>query len=428
MPESKSGQLPDTLEDWLTYLEALHPAEIELGLERVRTVFCRLKLPVLARQVVVVAGTNGKGSCVRTLEALALAHGYTAGSYTSPHILRYNERVRLGGQEVLDQQLCDAFARVEAERQDVPLTYFEMGTLAAMVIMAEVDLDFAFLEIGLGGRFDAVNIVDSDVAIITSIDLDHTDWLGNDRGSIALEKAGVSREGRPLVCADQAPPQSLVDHLKQMNVPALYLGQDFFGKVEAESLDIVLGKQSGPLKLEGLPVPSLPLPSVLAAMQALTVLGVVLEQSMVATALESISLSGRYQTGVVEGKRVILDVAHNPAAATLLAQRLSTEQGPLLCVAALMGDKDAAGFIEPLSKVVAHWFVGSLEGNKRAMTAEELADLLYTHSCSVSCGKTIEEAFDTALAMVANGGAVVVCGSFFTVAAVLKKMEKMNAL
>lgn len=428
MPDPEVRHLPHTLEDWLRYLEALHPAEIELGLERVASVFSRLALPPLAKKVVVVAGTNGKGSCVRTLEALALAQGFSVGTYTSPHILRYNERVRLMGGDVSDAQLCDAFVQVEQARADVPLTYFEMGTLAALVLMASADLDFAFLEVGLGGRFDAVNIIDSDVAIITSIDLDHTDWLGSDRQSIALEKAGVARTGNPLICADPEPPESLTGYLGEHDVPALYIGREFSGDVSNGALNVTLWRDDSNLQLNGLPVPALPVPSVLAALQAMALFDVSFEHQRIADALKELRLNGRYQTLIVEGRKVIFDVAHNPAAAAYLARQLRAETGPVVCVAALMADKDAEGFVQALAGVIDYWLVGDLTGNKRAMAAEDLANLLYTHSCPVSRTTTVEEAFDKALAMVVDGGAVVVCGSFFTVAAVQTEMEKRNAL
>jgi len=431
MPDPKAGPLPQTLEDWLAYLEALHPAEIELGLERVASVYHRLGLPPLAKKVVVVAGTNGKGSCVRAMETLTLAQGYSVASYTSPHILSYNERVRLMGRNASNEQLCDAFARVENARAGVPLTYFEMGTLAAMVLMSSYDLDFAFLEIGLGGRFDAVNIIDSDVAIITSIDLDHTDWLGDDRDTIAREKAGVARAGKPLICADSAPPPSLITTLQQLDAKALFIGRDFSCVDLAGRLSIYLRQEQqgqGALQLEDVPIPSLPLPSVLAALQALSLLGVSLPARVVRESLQSLALTGRYQVQRIEGKKVILDVAHNPAAARHLAERLAAEKGPLVCVAALMADKDAEGFVTALAGVIDHWSLGTLIDNKRAMAAEDLADLLYTHSCPVSCNGTVEEAVDSALAMVPDEGAVVVCGSFFTVAAALKQMEKRNGL
>src|SRR5207253_3821228 len=225
---------PSSLAAWLAYLETLHPKAISLGLERVRTVHDRLALAP-ACPVVTVTGTNGKGSTSAFLERMLSAGGYRVGLYTSPHLLRYNERVRIAGAEATDAELTAAFAAIEAVRQDIPLTYFEFGTLAALWLFARVQTDALVLEVGLGGRLDAVNIVDADVAVVTTIAIDHTDYLGLTREDIGREKAGIFRSGRVAVCADADPPTALVDHARAIGAVLLRIGVDF-GFVAGEML------------------------------------------------------------------------------------------------------------------------------------------------------------------------------------------------
>ena len=223
-----SGVSGMDLQQWLAYIERQHPRTIELGLERVREVATRLGLERPAAQVVSVAGTNGKGSTVAFIEAIARAGGWKVGAYTSPHLLRYNERVRIDGREASDEALAGAFAAVEAARGSTPLTYFEFGTLAALWLFQRAGLDLAVLEVGLGGRLDAVNLVDADVAVITTVDIDHTDWLGSDRESIGAEKAGIARPWKPLVLGEVDSPSSVLRHAYAIGANALRLGSDFF--------------------------------------------------------------------------------------------------------------------------------------------------------------------------------------------------------
>jgi dihydrofolate synthase / folylpolyglutamate synthase len=422
MPESDVARLPNCLEDWLVYIEKQHPVEIDLGLDRIKTVADRLRLPGIASKIVVVAGTNGKGSCVKTLESLALAAGLRVASYTSPHLLRYNERVRLHGQPVDDQRLCQAFETVEQARGATSLTYFEVGTLAALLLMAAEDLDLALLEIGLGGRFDAVNIIDSDVAVITPIDIDHASWLGNDRETIALEKAGIARAGKPVVCADPEPPATLVAHLESLACHSYFLGEAFAGEINDNTLAARCTRLNGDVvRMQNLPVPVLPLASVMAALQSWCLLGFELDQPMVHRVLSNLELAGRYQVVKVDGCRVILDVAHNPAASHYLAERLQKEAHPLVCVMAIMADKDVEGVLDYLVPVVDQWCVGNLSGNSRALPAEALEKLLYTRHSQVHRSQTLMEAFDSALNLIDQGGTVIVCGSFITVAQILQR-------
>ncbi|TWR41229.1 bifunctional folylpolyglutamate synthase/dihydrofolate synthase, partial [Xanthomonas vasicola] len=218
----------NSLSDWLAYIEQQHPSAIAMGLERVREIAARLQITAPATHVIVVGGTNGKGSTVAFIEAIGRAAGWKVGAYTSPHLLRYNERVRIDGEEASDAQLVDAFAAVEAARGDTALTYFEFGTLAALWLFQQSALELAVLEIGLGGRLDAVNIVDSDVAVITTVDIDHTDWLGEDREAIGTEKAGIIRAWKPVVLGEIDPPSSVLRRAYQLGANAIRAGSDYF--------------------------------------------------------------------------------------------------------------------------------------------------------------------------------------------------------
>jgi dihydrofolate synthase/folylpolyglutamate synthase len=412
---------PDlNLDQWLRRLEARHPVEIELGLERIAAVARRLRLGTIASRVVVVAGTNGKGSCVRTLEACALAAGLRVATYTSPHLLRYNERVRIGAVEVADESFCDAFAHIEAARGETPLTYFEVGTLAALWLMAGEDLDLAVLEVGLGGRYDAVNIVDGDLAIVTAIDLDHTHWLGDSREAIALEKAGIARAHRPVVCADPNPPATLVNYVAQLPAPCYRLGGEFGAREEGATVTLqYVGAKGEPRLYRGLPKPQLPLASVAAAVQGLALLGTELSASQLERVFAGLQLPGRYQKLQLNHRQIILDVAHNPAAASYLADRLASEPGPVNCVAAIMADKDLAGFVSALAVTVDHWYVGDLGAVTRALGGVHFAGLLSSLGCRHTQLATVEDAFDAALSATPRGATLAVCGSFFTVSAVI---------
>jgi len=411
------------LDVWLELLENRHPVKIDLGLERVATVAARLGLLAPAPLVITVAGTNGKGSCVAVLEYLLRRCGYRVGSFTSPHLLAFNERIRIQGQPVSDAPICRAFGDIEAARGATGLTYFEFNTLAALQIMRDEYVDVAVLEVGLGGRLDAVNIVDADVAVITSIDLDHTEWLGTGRSQIALEKAGIARPGRPLICADPEPPEALVRHLAARQVAPLFIGPDF------ASTQIGDG---GPLSLRcrqadgseiiyaPLALPRVPVGSAVAAVQALQAAGIVPEHLAVQAAFAEVQLPGRYQTKIFRDRRVILDVAHNPAASSYLAAKLAKEKcRQVLLVAAIMKDKDIAGFIEPLQQIAERWFLASLSSSARACSADQLASMVYNAGGRASTHDSVEAALAAAAASAGADDLIVVCGSFITVGAAL---------
>ncbi len=418
-----------TLDQWLRLLESRHPVEIELGLARISAVARKLNIGPIATQVVVVAGTNGKGSCVRTLEALALAAGLRVATYTSPHLIRYNERVRIQGRDATDAQLCEAFETIDAQRGDTPLTYFEVGTLAALLVMAAQALDLAVLEIGLGGRYDAVNIIDSDVAVITSIALDHQHWLGDTREVIGREKAGIARSGRPVVCADPEPPATLVDYLEEVDAKPFYAGQDFHLQQNGNRLSLsVVDGEGHIVEYPDLPMPALPVASVAAAIQTMALLGFTLSPQALAEVLGALALAGRYQKLRFRNRDIILDVAHNPAAAHYLADKLRAEAQPRFAVVAIMADKDVAGFVAALADTVEHWFVGDLTGSARALPAQQLGHTLAEQGLAHSLAASVEDAFEQALRQLPEQGTLVVCGSFFTLAAVIKYLELGNDL
>ncbi|MDM3871672.1 folylpolyglutamate synthase/dihydrofolate synthase family protein [Porticoccus sp. W117] len=395
----------NSLHDWLALLESRHPTEIDLGLDRIAEVYKRLGDTVLAgralaERVVSVAGTNGKGSCVATLAALLQGNGLKVATYTSPHLLRFNERIAINDEPVSDAQLIDAFEKVEQARADVSLTYFEFTTLAAFVVMAQQPLDMAILEVGLGGRLDAVNIIDADISVVTSIDLDHQEYLGNTRESVATEKLGIARPDRPLLCGEMNLPGNFVAEAQQYGCRDLYLGKDFTLAPEL--------------------VPNhLPYPSAACAVQAAQLLGVELTAEELAEQLPQVNLPGRFQRIAMGDRQLILDVAHNPAAAQLLAERLPKER-QCQAVLAMMADKDLAEVIAPFGGLVEHWFLPPLVDNPRAAQPSELGQLLYNGGHSNTESSSVGSAIEQALAKAGAGGTVVVFGSFFTVAAALQ--------
>jgi dihydrofolate synthase/folylpolyglutamate synthase len=303
----------NTLAAWLAWLEQAHPQEIDLGLERIRQVAGRLQLTRPQARVITVAGTNGKGSCVTTSAALLRSAGLSVGVYTSPHLLDYCERINVDGQPATEAEICSAFAAVDAVCGPVSLTYFEFGTLAALEIFRRREVDVMVLEVGLGGRLDAVNLMDSDVAVVTSVDLDHMDWLGPDRDSIGQEKAGIARAGRPLVCADSEPPAGMLVAIQRVGADCLSLGESFGFERDGQywrwwGLDAEGERQA----FSKLPVPRLPLPSVAAALQAVALLGISIGRQTLVQVLRRVSLPGRFQRFLLQGRELILDVAHNP--------------------------------------------------------------------------------------------------------------------
>ncbi|MCB1668537.1 MAG: bifunctional tetrahydrofolate synthase/dihydrofolate synthase [Porticoccaceae bacterium] len=395
-----------SLAEWLTLLERRHPSEIDLGLERIAQVADRLQLNSPAAKVITIAGTNGKGSCVTVLERLLCDAGIAVGAYSSPHLLHYNERIRINGSDSSDESICRAFEQIERARGDTSLTYFEFGTLAALLIMRDARVDVAILEVGLGGRLDAVNIVDADVAIVTSIALDHQDWLGSDLNVIAGEKAAIARAEKPLIYGGDQMLPAITDTAKNTGARLLHLKQDFYFD---------------------LPTPLvLPEASVQCALQALSFVAPEVSKSLDLLRLKDITLRGRFQKVLVDDVMVILDVAHNPAAASRLAFKLKEieAKGHLRAVAGIMADKDMAGIVAPLNELVDDWFPVEIPGQSRAADRKEWQGIL----CNTRVHESVEAGFETALSRSEAGDTLLVFGSFFTVAPVLKLLDQKGVV
>lgn len=400
------------LADWLAYIERAHPSEIELGLGRVRTLAERLALVAPTARTLTVAGTNGKGSCVTAASALLRRADLKVGTYTSPHFLNYRERIRIDGECVADGEIVRAFEAIERVRDDISLTYFEYGTLAALWLFRERGVDVQVLEVGLGGRLDAVNVIDPDVAVVTSIALDHQSWLGDDRETIGAEKAGIFRPHRPAICADPEPPASIARVAKEQGAALMQLGQDFSLREDGDGW-----RYNGELAL---PVLSLPAPSVAAALRAIEALDVRLPAASIRECLGSLTLAGRMQRLEWRGVPVLLDVAHNPAATTYLARRLTAEGWPTVhAVVAMMSDKDIPGSLVPLADSVDHWYAAELADQPRAAGPAVLARELAALGHETQMPGAIAECLESARRQMGEGELLLVCGSFFTVSAAL---------
>ena len=411
-----------TLADWLARLEQLHPSTIELGLDRVSQVKEALGLaPTFP--LILVGGTNGKGSTCAYLEAILGAAGYKTGLYTSPHLLRYNERVRIAGKQASDAELVAAFERIDAARGDTSLTYFEFGTLGAMLQFIAAGVDVAILEVGLGGRLDAVNAFDADVAIVTSVDLDHMDYLGDTREQIGFEKAGIYRTARPAICADLNPPASLLDHARRIGADLCCIERDFSAQREGDHWTY----RSPDTTRSALPLPAMAgayqLRNAAGALAALDALQrrLPVSEAAIHAGLASAQVPGRFQR-IACAPEVILDVAHNPEAARSLAATLREQPvaGRTLAVVGMLADKDAAGVFAALSGEIDAWWVCTLD-SPRAREASKLALELRTHVHGVPI--SVQPDVNTALAEARNvareGDRILAFGSFYTVAAVL---------
>lgn len=415
--------MPQTLQEWLLYLESLHPKTIALGLERVAEIKDRLNLnPEFP--IIVIGGTNGKGSVCAMLEAMLHAAGYRVGCYTSPHLLEYNERVRISKRQASDAELCVSFEHIERVRGDIPLTYFEFGTLAAMQCFISHDVEVAILEVGLGGRLDAVNIFDSDCAVVTSVDIDHTDYLGNTREKIAFEKAGIFRAGKVAIFGDTDMPEVMASQAQKLGAELWRLGRDFGFKTTELQWDFNCLENTRS---------SLPYPALRGAFQlnnastVLAVLEVVKERLPVSMAavrrgLTEVELPGRFQ--VVPGKPgVILDVAHNPHAARSLARTLASMPSSVTtyAVCAMLKDKDMAGVVRELIWQVDVWLIAGITA-PRGATADELAEVVKHELVSgeVVTFTTVADALHHACKEADENDRIVAFGSFYTVAEAMR--------
>lgn len=418
-----------SLAQWLERLEQLHPTEIELGLERVTQVARRLDLLPIEQPVLTVAGTNGKGTTVAAMEALLNRVGRVTGSYTSPHFLRFNERIRVAGAEVEDHEIIEAFKAIDEARGDTSLTYFEFATLASLWVFRARRVDIVLLEVGLGGRLDAVNIVDASVAVITRIDLDHQDWLGDSLDGIAREKAGILRAGRPAVIADPAPPAGLADVIVESGaVPVLRIGIEFNVSVGDTGWEFTLADQQGgkrtlPTAANDALVPE----NIAAALQALVALGVPFTDQQAQAAVAETAPTGRRQCMEIAGKTYLLDVAHNPSSVDKLVEylNLSPCSGKTIAVFSVMKDKDAAQMISRAQGCFDGWFLADQPGNARAAAAADLASHLHEAGLGpVSVSDNLRQAFRRAESVTQPGDRMVIFGSFYTVAAVMPSLAK----
>ena len=430
------------LPSWLSYIESLHPKSIAMGLERVKSVIARLKLnPKFT--IITVAGTNGKGSTCAMLEQIYLQAGYRVGCYTSPHLLRYNERVRVGGAEVADADLCAAFAAIELARNDdgenspIQLTYFEVATLAAVWHFMQVNVDVAILEIGLGGRLDAVNAFEPHCAIVTSIDLDHQEFLGDTREKIGFEKAGIYRSDIPAICGDDAPPKSLINHAQAIRADLQCIHRGFDYKLTDDGWQYIRAEQirhhlplpalQGPYQLNNAACAITAVESLLASLPV--------SQDAIAKAMQRVILSGRFQV-IVEhadhSPKVILDVAHNPHAANALALNLAAcrqTQGKTIAVFAMLADKDIQGVVEAVKNEVDTWYIAGIE-HVRGAEARELATIVakVLPVADVKIFDTVAQAYAQACIDVSENDKIIVFGSFFTVSNVMQVIESSTNL
>jgi dihydrofolate synthase/folylpolyglutamate synthase len=420
---------PETLAEWLAYIERLHPQTIALGLERVGRVKERLSLEP-SFPIITVGGTNGKGSTCAMLESVLRHAGYRVGCYTSPHFLRYNERVRVGGMELADAALVRAFDEVERMRGNVALTYFEYGTLVALWLFIEQRVDVAVLEVGLGGRLDAVNAFDADCAVVTAVDIDHVDYLGADREVIGAEKAGIFRAGRPAVCSDASPPERLVRHAADIGAGLLRIGRDFGFRVQGRHWQY--WGPRGPRN--ALPHPALrgvcQLDNAAAAITALECLRDSLPVTMndIRQGLLRVEVPGRFQ--VIPGRpAVILDVAHNVHAARALADNLAAMEcaGRTYAVFAMLRDKDIAGVASAVAPQISHWYVAGLSGPRGGDSRELERALAAADIAGCTPCASVVDAYAQACDMATENDRIVVFGSFYTVAAVMALLERRRA-
>ncbi len=412
-----------TLADWLDYQQRTHPRSIELGLDRVRMVWRRMGAPAPAPVVITVGGTNGKGSTVAFLEAMLMAMGKRVGCYTSPHLLRYNERVRVAGVDADDATLIDAFERIEAVRAEIPLTYFEFGTLAALWIFAQSKLDVAVLEVGLGGRLDAVNIIDADAAIVVTVDLDHQDWLGNDVNVIGCEKAGIFRRHRPAIIGMRSPPRGLLDEATRIGARVLRADHDFRIAPQLDSWRWECGGETLML-----PEPELAAPcqieNAAAAIMALHCLRdrIGWDAHSIAQGVREASVAARLQRLQKSGAaELVIDVGHNPQAARVLAQWLAEHppRGSNSAVFGALADKDIPGIVAPLMPHIARWNLCALDAESpRGLNAAQLHERVAVAHADEHA--SVDAALDAASAQATTADRILAFGSFFVAAPALE--------
>lgn len=404
-----------TLQQWLDYIETIHVSAIDLGLQRISAVAAANQLTHFDCPVVTVAGTNGKGSVVRTLESIYLAAGYRVAAYTSPHLLDFTERLQINGKPCSEQAFVQAFEHIEKIRNNQPLSLFEYYTLAALWICRQNDLDMILLEIGLGGRLDAVNVVEPDIAVITSIGIDHVSWLGATREEIGFEKAGIFREGKPAICGDPNPPQSVLDVAAEKGAELCCFGRDYTVSQQGGRW-----QWCGPNKSYlNLPLPQLKLQNVATAMMVTEQVPLALTQYALIKGIATACLSGRYEV-IQRHCKVILDVAHNEDSAQALLNRFQHEPvaGKKFAVVAMLQDKDIRATLAPFDHFFDRWCVANLTESDRGATSERLAQHLADLGRSAERYSSVIDAFAAVFSTSCAEDAILVFGSFHTVASV----------
>ncbi|OOV88916.1 bifunctional tetrahydrofolate synthase/dihydrofolate synthase [Oceanospirillum linum] len=414
-----------SLSEWLGYLEALHPTEIDLGLDRLRKVADRLGATSLPCKVVTVAGTNGKGSTVALLESVLRAGGYQTGCYTSPHFLSYNERITLDGKPVTDTLICNAFAQIEKARGDISLTYFEFGTLAALLIFAEQNVDVAILEVGLGGRLDAVNLIDADISVVTTIALDHESWLGSDIEQIGREKAGIFRKGRPAIIGSEKMVPSVRETAKALGCSSIdQLGQQYRWQKADKGWNWQQLNAAGEVELQYLALPelSLPVDNAATVLQVIRHLGLSLPAQAIYQGLASAQLTGRMQ----RIGRFLLDVAHNPHAANYVVQRLPEVSGKRVALLGMLDDKDIESVLDVVAPYFDVWYLAQLD-SPRATDVQRIESHLSAKGCvNIRSFGSVSSALSSALQETDDQDLIFVFGSFYTVADVLAEKKRLT--
>jgi dihydrofolate synthase / folylpolyglutamate synthase len=424
----------NTLNDWLVWQETLHPRSIDLGLERLKAMLKRLGFVAPACPVITIAGTKGKGSCAALLESIYRRAGFKTGLFTSPHLLHYNERIRLFGEMASDETICSTFARINAARGDISLTYFEFNALAAFLLFADAQLDVWILEVGMGGRLDAVNVIDADVAVVTSIGLDHTEWLGNDLESIAREKTGIARAHRPLVFGALQMPKAIAETAHRLAAPLYRIGVEFTFELGANGWSWRAHQGMEAALLNDLSLPGIAgdiqLFNASAALCAVQLLQARLPVSLQQTrqGLASAHLHGRFQQCTdLRGVEWVLDVAHNAMSAQVLAQHLAQLPAlPTIAILGVMADKDLAGMVSVLRAQVQEWIAVALPGS-RALPVNVLAAQLSALGCAViGQADSVIDACELARRTkhAASAMRILVCGSFLTVGPALQWLEE----
>ncbi|MCU4675680.1 bifunctional tetrahydrofolate synthase/dihydrofolate synthase [Catenovulum sp. 2E275] len=404
----------DNLPAWLSHLESLHPKDIELGLERVQSVYNQLALNFSSSKVILIAGTNGKGTSCHLMQQILTAHGYSVGCYNSPHISDYRERVTLNTDWFSEQQHCQAFAAIEQARGETPLTYFEFGTLAAIYLLAQAKPDFILLEVGLGGRLDATNIVEPDLSVITTIDLDHQDWLGTNREVIGFEKAGIFRTKGLAVCGDLNPPDTVKQQALEKQLNIVWQQQDFHYQVEADTWSWQ-GQKS---EFNHCIKPNMPLQNASTVLACFEQLNIRLNTDTVNQCFKSFQLAGRWQQ-IAHSPNVIIDVAHNPESIRFMREKLNQTQcsGKKIAVFGMLKDKDIKTVVESIKDSFELWLLADIN-QPRGAKATDLAEYL-PKNAQVECFGSIEQAYQAAQQQASADDLIVVFGSFWVITDIL---------